>query len=146
MLSNVSWSEYLAAVVILLVLYYVIIGLKYYRKEITSLLSGKLPNKDNTSKNVLKSPEGRQQDAPSFDELEAVVNDLRYSILDKAGNPAIKAELLGQLKQRLASYAGLRRPAYRVAINNYIITHAKEICGVVFSESELEAAWEALLR
>jgi len=46
MLSNVSWSEYLTVLVILIFLYYFIIGVKYYREEIKSLLSGKLLKKN----------------------------------------------------------------------------------------------------
>jgi hypothetical protein len=43
-----------------------------------------------------------------------------------------------QLKERLASFAGLRQPACRVALTNYIVRYAKTFCGVVFSEQELE--------
>lgn len=144
MLNKVSWSEYAGVIVILLIIYYLYIGARYYRHEIKALLSGKLPKimrKDNAAQKT-----ERLSNDPSFDELEAVVNDLRYSVLDKAANPADKAELLGKIKQRLTNYSGLRKPAYRVAINNYILTNAKELCGVVFSESELNAAWESLLR
>jgi len=144
MLNKVSWSEYAGVIVILLIIYYLYIGARYYRHEIKTLLSGKLP-KTMRKDNAAQKSEGLSND-PSFDELETVVNDLRYSVLDKAGNPADKAELLGKIKQRLANYSGLRKPAYRVAINNYILTNAKELCGVVFSESELNAALESLLR
>jgi len=57
-----------------------------------------------------------------------------------------KDDLLYLLQQRLANYAGLQKPAYRVAINNYIMTNAKEICGVVFNEYELNSAWDRLPR
>ncbi len=134
MLSNVSWGQYLVVVGILLVIYYFFIGIRYYKEDIKSLISGKLLKKDKADNNT----------DPSFDELETVVNDLRYAVLERAGKQANQTELLEQLKQRLAKYAGLQKPAYRVAINNYIITNAKDMCEVMFSEDELNRAWESL--
>jgi len=146
MLSNVSWGEYLTALVILVIVYYFFVGSKYHQKEIKSFLSGKLPKKNKTaSGNGQDKPTGENAmtDA-SFDELEAVVNDLRYAVFERAGRSVGKQELLNILKQRLAKYEGLQRLAYRVAINNAIIANAKEVCGIVFSEYELNSAWDKL--
>ena len=82
----------------------------------------------------------------TFEELEGIVTDIRHSILEVAGKKVSKEELLNQLKLRLAFYGGLRLPAFRIALNNFIIQYAESICGVVFSEDELNAAWETLPR
>lgn len=139
MLSNVSWTEYLAAVGALLILYYLVIGIRYYRKEIKNLLKGRM--KTGHTAGVEKMAE-----EISFEELEAVVFDLRYAVLDKAGKNTTKPELLKQLAGRLENYAGLRKPAYRAAINNAIIQHAKDSCGIMFTEEELNEAWIWYLR
>jgi len=148
MLSKVSWGEYTIIMGILVVSYYFYIGVKYYRKEITALLNGKLKKNDQTVPN--EKPKNSFKDSAiteaSFDELEAIVNDLRYAVFDKAGRQVSKTELLSLLQRRLANYEGLQKPAFRVAINNNIITNAKDICGVVLSEEELNAAWETLPR
>ncbi len=144
MLQNITWSGYLGGVAVLLVCYYLFIGAKYYREEIGKLLKGKLPKRAGTEKETVSK--GEQLPDASFDELEAVVNDLRYAVFEKAGKSVSKQELLASLQQRLATYTGLQKQAYRVAMNNFIISHAKDLCGVVFSESELNAAWDALLR
>jgi hypothetical protein len=139
MLSNVSWSEYLIGTGLLLAAYYLFVILKYYRQELKEIVSGKFTKR--------KQPEYFPEDfmqENSFDELEMVVNDLRYTILEKAGTGADKQILLDQLKIRLANYKGLDTPAYRAAINNYIMQHAKEICGAVFSEEELNEGWSSL--
>lgn len=86
------------------------------------------------------------EDSPSFDGLEQVLQDIRYGVLEKAGKNADKSELLTALKERLASYDGLRQPAFRIAISRYLEKYAKEICGVGFSVEELEAVWRSLLR
>jgi hypothetical protein len=145
MLSNVTWGEYLVTLIVLIVLYYGYLGYRYYREEIKSFLSGKF-SKVKSPKDPPPSGNREQNNDELFDELETVVNDLRYGVLDKAGKKISKSELLDQLKDRLRQYSGLQRPAYRTAINNYIIMHAKEICGIDFIEQELNTAWDGLSR
>lgn len=136
MLSNVSWEMYLVAVVILLLVYYVVTALIFYRKEAIGLLTKKAKPQQPAE----AAPAGIEGDA--FDELEMVVHDIRYAVLENAEMPISKAQLLVLLQQRLKDYSGIDKPAYRHAINNYIIVHAQEICGVAFSEDELNAAWD----
>jgi len=148
MLSKVSWGDYTVIMGILVVSYYFYIGIRYYKKEISSLLNGKLQKKDKTIQK--EKPKNTFKDSAlseaAFDELETVVNDLRFAVLEKAGKQVTKQELSDLLKRRLADYKGLKKPAFRVAINNYIITNSKEICGVVFSENDLNAVWDSLPR
>lgn len=144
MLSKISWSQYIIGVMILLFVFYTFVILKYYRSELKDFISGKL------KRNVVPADEEQnlesEENEASFEALEMVVNDLRYSVLEKAGMGADRQSLLTTLKKRLAIYEGMQKAAYRVAVNNYIIQHAKEICGVVFSEEELEAEWGILPR
>lgn len=144
MLNKFTWSDYLSAVTIAVLIYYIVIAALYYRAEIKNILSGKFKLKAKEISGDDTAP-GEMEEA-DFDELEAVVAGLKRSTLEQAGADANKDQLLRQLKQQLANYDGLRRPAYRVAVNHYIIQHAKEICGVAFSEEELDAAWKTLPR
>jgi len=148
MFSAVSWNNYIRAVIILVAFWYLVIAFVYYRKEIFNLFSGKykiLPLKQKVTADT--DTNGQETEtAYSFEELEGIVTDIRHSILEEAGKGADKEALLTQLKSRLANYGGLRQPAFRVAINNFLIQHAESICGVAFSEVELDEAWEALPR
>jgi tRNA splicing ligase len=152
MQAAISWSNYLMAVLIVTAGYYIFIGFKFYRKEIADLLSGKWKrSKPINAKEINKDNEDfsgsyNQVMEGSFDELEQVVEDLRRATLEMAGKQTDKDELLNSLKRRLAYYAGLRKSAFRVAINHYIIRQAKETCGVNFTENELNQAWESLLQ
>jgi len=147
MLSSISWGQFGAVIGVLLVVYYLFVGATYFQKEIKGLLSGKLPKKDKSNDQRQQENAVRENQADSsFIELEDTIRDLRYAVLEKAGRQVSKQDLLNRLRERLANYSGLQKPAYRVAINNYIISNAKEICGVVFSEYELDSAWDALPR
>lgn len=143
MLKNITWSEYIICMLVLLFVFYLFVILRYYRAELKQFLSGK----DKQPTETDYEPEIKD-DYPddSFEALEMLVNDLRHAVLERAGIGVDKQTLLSQLKERLKDFDGMRRPAYRIAINNYIIGHAKEICGVVFSEEELEAEWGILPR
>lgn len=135
MLSKITWQEYFFIVAVLLVLYYAFIGLKFYRPQIMQVISRKLGDQSFFSK---------QSAEAAVNELEDVARDLRYAVLERAELPANKAHLLNAICLRLKHYPGMKRPAFRVAINNYIILHAKEICAIEFSEAELNTAWQEI--
>ena len=140
MLSNVSWGQFLTGTIIILAIYWGIIVLFFYTNEIKEFLNRRI--KKNPVQDEDKSAESGNDSALG---LEAVVADLR-GIMERAGKEAGRQQLLGQLGQRLASYNGLREPAFRVAINNYIIRLALEICGEQFNHQELDTHWQGLPR
>lgn len=131
MFSNVSWKEYIGAMALLLAVYYLFIGIRYYRRNLLSLLSGRFHRKQHSSDGDTDN-----------DELDSIVFDIRYAILEKASMNASKQELLRQLCERLENYSGLRKPAFRVALSNAIIQQAKDNCNVDFSMAELDDAWD----
>ena len=75
-----------------------------------------------------------------FEELEITVAELQ-GILGRAGNMIDKNHLLEQLRQVLSSHPGLRDPAYRVAIGNYLSKNIPKVTRHDISESELETLW-----
>lgn len=149
MLKGITWGHYLAAAAVIILVWYAIVAVLYYRKQIKEILKGKYILPATVGKAVAEDYEDEEafiDPRSSFDELEDTVTDIKESILETAGKEATKDELLGQFKTRLANYGGLRQPAFRMAINNFIIQHSESICGVAFSEQELDEAWETLPR
>lgn len=149
MLEKITWTEFFTVLAVAAVIYYAIIGYLFYRDEFKRLLRGAKKEKHTEEENddgreTEKS--GQQKDPGSaIEELEQVVNDIRSGILEKAGSGAGKSDLLSSISERLASYEGLRKPAFRVAITNFIMQQAEKINGVSFSEEELAAEWSRLL-
>ncbi len=152
MLSNLTWKDYAELLITLTVIYYLIIGFIYYRKDLGRLASARLSAKNRASNAENKEPAGEVTEianpyyTPTIDELEELLSDIKTNILERAGISAGKAALLTELKARLANYDGLRQPAYQDALNGYITQHAKELCGVTFSEDELKEEWKKLPR
>lgn len=147
MLQNISWGQYLSVLLILVLIYYVGYFMKYYQEKLITKLQQNRPE----SEESFSDPDTQDMDQHSaeeqeIDELEAIVNEIREFILDKAGKEADKDELAQQLESYVANFNGLHKPAFRYALTNYIIQQAELKCGVVFEEEELEAIWEKLSR
>jgi len=136
MFSNVSWSAFSAITGVSLFVYYAVIGVLYFRPDISLGLS-KLRDKNK------KDPQGFNNDLtpPDVEELEAIVADLRYAVFERNGLSCSKEELLSAIYERLKNYAGLKVPAYRVALNNAIIVQAEDICNVRLRDQELNDLW-----
>jgi hypothetical protein len=137
------WSEYLTIIGVLVIVWYLVLALFFFKDEVKELISGRLLKVDKVT--VEENERKMSKDENPLAELEVLIDDILYSILVKAGKGVSKEVLFTRLKERLASYDGLHRPAYRVAINNFIVQQAKELCGVAFKEEELEEAWKELL-
>ncbi|MEJ5144664.1 hypothetical protein [Sphingobacterium sp. MYb388] len=145
MLEEITWEQYLTAVGIATAAYYTVIGLNYYRKE----LGERFRKPGTAADNIIpeaKATQTKEQDGAGFEELEELVNGIRSGILEQAGEQATKEQLIEQISARVASFSGLHKPAYRYALTNFIIQHSMVICGVVFSEAELEQVWDTLPR
>jgi hypothetical protein len=138
MLEAISWKEYLMGTGIVALGYYAVVISIYYKNDVRTLLSGRLPDQAEKKGKVDWSEEGLKD---PMEELETVVSDIR-SILEGAGKNVGKAEIQERTSRILQNYSGFREPAYRVAIRNFLIQHSEEICGLDFSDEELEAFWE----
>ena len=134
MLSNISWQNYIIGAILLLLVYYTIVAILFYRAEIFHLLRNvkPLPVKMGKTEERLASP--------SLEGLKPVVADIRAILEMAEKNKVSKGELLGQLSNRLANYDGLRNDAIRIALFNFIINNVENISGVVISEQELQNA------
>lgn len=147
MLESITWKEFLTAAALGTTAWYAYVGIAHYRKDIGMLFK----RKNKYDKQIIKESTDtgeseEEQEGSAFAELEMVVMGIRHSILEKAGKEATKEALLTQLQQELAAYEGLKKPAFRIAINNFIMSNANEICGISFSEDELDEAWSKLSR
>ncbi|MEE1946413.1 hypothetical protein VRU48_14915 [Pedobacter sp. KR3-3] len=137
MLESISWTQYLAGAATALAIYESAVLFLFYWNDLQKALRSKA--------SPLTGPiaqAGEPYEDTSlvlFEELQGLVRELN-TVLEQAGNPAGKEALLAQLRTTLASFAGLRHPAYRTAVFNHIINKAWEINGVRISAEDL-ADW-----
>ncbi|MCH5688781.1 hypothetical protein LWM68_33710 [Niabella sp. W65] len=106
MLKNISWSDYIIAVAILLAIYYLFVGVRYFSAEIKDLLSGKRKPKLRTvssDNNGMSYPgdEPDQQELVGFEkttddeftEVEHLIERLKAVVADASRRKLIPRNL-----------------------------------------------------
>lgn len=141
MLENITWHQYLAAASATACVYYGYVFYKHYRKNFLHRFNRE---QEDSAFPISGADQGPSEEESLLSDLEVLVNSIKISIFEKAGKQADKEELKEQILVLSASYRGLHKPAYRSALNNFIIRYGEEICAVDFSEEELEEMWIGL--
>lgn len=143
MLEAITWNHYFSTLAIGLTLYYLGVAIIYYPKELRSLISGKswsfMPKPQQEKERHLSRTEHNWIDP--YEELEITVAELK-GILEKAGTTTAASRLFHSIRQILSNHPGLREPAFRVAITNFLFEHIPKINRLDIQESELNSLWE----
>lgn len=142
MLEAITWNSYFITLAIGMTVYYLIIICIYYPKELSSLISGKLLQFNSSGQQEKEQRLDRTDPTKTdlFEELEITVAELQ-GILGGAGTMTDKTQMLKQISQVLSNHPGLRDPACRVAIGNYLSENIPKLTHHNISESELEKIW-----
>jgi len=100
----------------------------------------------------LHSPFQKNNPAPSVDKINQqhhedlfiTTQNLRDElsvIMAGIGNKLNREELITGLQLKLKNQEKLKGTAFQVAVNNYIITEAKNKCSILFTDQELDRLW-----
>lgn len=141
--SGISWKGYMAAVIILLILYYLVIGVRYYRKKILDFLTGKGINKRET---FGSAPIEKKNHGKEAEHLFARTRELTERIKDTMkiahAQDYPKYQLLSLIKSLIAEYSEIKTPAITGAVNNAIISESSKYEIYHFKEEELGELWD----
>ncbi len=147
MLSKISWQQFTLAVLILLVLYYLFIGLTLYRKQLPRLFKRFTdpPQKQpSAAKDRAQTPVADDSvDMPTDIVLvERIINEVRYEILPKAGAHATRDKLLVVFGNYLSALGKDNLPVpFKAAINQHIAKETAAQCNVYLDPAEIAALW-----
>ncbi len=82
----------------------------------------------------------QESDDREFEALESLANDVHQAIVD--AEPSIsKEDLLLKVRQEIARYPTLNKPAFKAAIKNVIIRSAQNECNITVAEREADELW-----
>ncbi|MCH5684012.1 hypothetical protein LWM68_06870 [Niabella sp. W65] len=155
MLKNISWSDYIIAVAILLAIYYLFVGMKYFSGEIKDLLSRKrklkfraaVPN-DHAAYNPdneesLQETSGFEKTTDDeFSEVEHLIERLKAVIADASRRKLIPQEFKQYLSMVLKEYPSVRYSPLRSSINELIVSECQKYGAVTLNEDEVELLWK----
>lgn len=144
MLNSISWASYIYAVCAIVVVYYIFVGLLFYRLEAVNYLKS-LKEKYQSNANKLSSDGQLKREiipaAVELNSLEEVLLSLLFSIKKAASQQFIKEELLQSLKSQIQFYVGKVIDLPKEKINEYIVTTSETYCSIHLSEEDLKVLW-----
>ncbi|RKR80692.1 hypothetical protein BDD43_0824 [Mucilaginibacter gracilis] len=150
MLNSISWGTFFTWVALATVVYYVAIGLLFYRTEIRGLLSGNVNNlmvkrQNQPGAGIAATNEKSQQpgaeDRGEARQLENILNEVRYEIIPKAGEHPTKAKLAIVFQHYFQTLKGNYSETFRISVIQLMAGEAVAQCGISFEEEELNQLW-----
>jgi hypothetical protein len=161
MLDQISWGDFLLTSGGLLLLYYLVIGALYYRKDLQNVLSGRggLLLRSNagpqdtgvvpqSQQHALPEEEGyyideapNNPDQQMYDVVNALTDDLGDLFYAAAAEGWERPALLASLHRKLADHPQLAGTAFETSVNNYIAVHADKAGFTHFSAEEMKGLW-----
>ncbi len=165
MFTKISWTNYIAVCALLLVAYYVIIGLKYYSSKLISFFSGKRKSHSRLSslEPVLNSSEeintpsqqnqaelftSHKKYAPfaeetddTFQQVEELTVQLKEVIAEAVSKDYVKEEFILSLQLLLKKYRFLKGSLFPGAINDLIASECKKYGYIHLSAEERVTLW-----
>ena len=151
MFSNISWTGYIIVAAILLTVYYLFVGIRYYSAELKGLFSGKRrPNFRHAPTKVLSTEERAltEKGAPGQPGNDDGANAGRLAVhLNHVISYASKRKLTPEeLKQHLQlilhEFPEFKDTALQASINNLIISECEKYGAATLSGDEVEMLWD----
>ncbi|MBN9293592.1 MAG: hypothetical protein J0G96_06400 [Flavobacteriia bacterium] len=152
MLSNITWTEYLTTVGLMMIAYYTYVGLRYYPTELKRLLSMKKENGgfEDAGVNPLIEAEYEDEDEgfqgedeqDEYSEVEALITSLTELIKKATEKKAVLPEFKQSLRMVLRKYPSVKETPFRSSINELIVSECAKSEYHTLSEGEVNRLWE----
>lgn len=157
MLNHISWAAYLEIILLLLAIYYVIVGLRFYKDDIRRIFQhaktvtgvSAIPDAlryegpEEVSYPLLhpgsSDPDNRPDHSPA--ETDGLIRDIKACIGTASGKPFAPAVLIPQIKKLFRANPGLRNSPYRPAINELVVTECEREGTALLTEDEVDQWW-----
>lgn len=155
MFTNISWHDYLMGVSISLVIYYFIIGFRFYSVELKELLSGigklrfsnQLADSEEDQFIELSSDQGNQDYTSDhtgdeeFAEVEELIARLKETIQNTATKKCDPQEFKHYLHLLLLEYPTVKTSLFRSSVNEFIVSECEKYGSLTLTEQEIEMLW-----
>lgn len=151
MFTNISWASYIFVVTLLLAVWYLIIGMRFYFHDLQNLLARKRRPNLQLAHDESYSPIGsgftseqtEASDSDSlFQEVKILTAKLKETIADASSKNYQREEFIFLLQLTLKEYPHLKGSPFQVAINNLIISECEKHGFLHLSAEELVILWK----
>ena len=157
MFTNISWTDYFITVIILLAIYYLFVGIRYYSGDIKDLLSGKrklslktaLPYNLRGEYSSIIGANSQPSEASfeetadeEFTEVEHLIERLKALIADASHRKMIPQEFKQYLSLVLKEYPTVKNSSLRASVNELIVSECEIYGTVTLTEDEMDLVWK----
>jgi hypothetical protein len=152
MFTNISWSSYITAVSLLLLVYYLFLGFKFYYSELQQIMSGKqkikslnFRNKENLRFNSSGSRNLKEAFSSSFDTLddaEELSERLLKAVSESANRNLSKEEFQNYLRLLLSEYPFVKISVLRESINRLIVSESEKHPNLLLTYAITDSLWD----
>lgn len=140
MILIISWGSYFTAISIILIVYYAIVFLLYYRPEMQRILRPGRSIGSNNPKRIIDQKIA-ESDSELFPKVHILTEELQQLISYSAQNAQSREHLLNALKSKLSDHHYLVGSAFHPAINKFLKEETAKQCSIHFSEEDLCGFW-----
>lgn len=163
MFTNISWTNYIIVIILLLAIYYIFVGIRFYSRDLQYFLAnrrkGNMRSSDEeiTDSIPLNNPadpfeqidsEPSVSDSPfaqtsddTFQDIERLIVRLKEAIADAGTKQYAKEEFFILLQMILKEYPHLKDSPFQSAINELIISEYGKYGSIAISEEEIVMLW-----
>lgn len=148
MISNISWASYLYAISIILAIYYLVVLILYYRKDLKSYIlklnTGPIlePVRElTTEQNITDLVKSLSLEEALVIPVTELGLSIRALIIDAAQEDFNKAELQYSLQIRLQNFPFQTSNELKDSINTYIIAVCQNHSSIHLNVDEVSALW-----
>ncbi len=152
MFTNISWGNYIVVIVLLLVSWYLFIGLRFYFVVIKEIVKGKWKLQNRRVKDLEIRYDVVQSQAinntslqPSFGgpeesilDVDAFLERLKNVVEEATQRKLVKKEFQGYLSLLLCEYPSIKNSPFRSVVSELIISECNKLDFISLSQIEVE--------
>lgn len=159
MFTNISWSNYIFVIILLLASWYLFVGFRFYFDDLKEVLSGKRKLQfrgfeNSTSQDT--EPELNYKESPkvmseqtsfgefdtTFQDVDTLVGRLKTFIADAAKKKLVKKEFTYYLQLLLREFPSVKNSPFNSSVSELIVSECDKLESINLTQKEAEALWE----
>lgn len=154
MFTNISWPDYITYVAAATIIYYIVIGLKYYRSELADSFASKRGGRFATGfweEEYAETSLSADEDNPAsfestseqdFEEVEELIGRIKDIVAKSAGLEVEMPDFKHYLGLTLNEYPSIKKSALKASVNELIVSECQKN-GTVnkLSMDEVDQLW-----
>lgn len=137
MFSNISWQNYLIGVAIALAVYYLVVGLKFYRSEIRNLYKPR-PKSTRELREIEEDPPQENDELVEIENLISRVKEVFEMAKDQRLTTGEVEEFLSLVFDQ---YPSMKHSDWRDSVNELVVSESEKVAGILLTTQQVNQLW-----